>query len=406
MFKKQKTDNFYLYSTELDNFFISDFMIKAPEGYVKAYLLALMFAQLGASVDNASLARQLDMAKESLDDCWGYWEAQGLVKRVNNELVPGAGYDVEFVNLRELVGSSAPAERREACELDNKELAKLYNDIQKATGRIITGAEMIEIGNWIAELNILPALILYAYNYCASRRRSSAFRYVGTVLKDWASKGIRTADEAEEFVNENDNRFSDYKTIFAELGFSRNPTAEEKRLMNAWFDDRSYSLNDILSACKQTAGISNPNLKYVDAVLKNAKGVPEEGERKRENTAVKINRLYESIRKENEEKSEAQRRLVFSRLPRVETIIKELAAESLRQTQAVLSRDGLALAETRKKTEALRAEKAALLRSGGFSENATDNIYSCIKCKDTGVLEDGSPCSCYVEKLETINGEA
>ena len=31
--------------------------------------------------------------------------------------------------------------------------------------------------------------------------------------------------------------------------------------------------------------------------------------------------------------------------------------------------------------------------------------YSCSKCKDTGLTEDGLVCSCYAEKLEMINGK-
>lgn len=407
MFKEQKSNNFYLYSTEVENFFISDFMIKAPEGYVKAYLLGLMFARLGAAMDNVALARQLGVEPGEIEDCWEYWEEKGLVKRRNNELSPESGYDVEFVKLRELVGSAAPAaEQREACELDNVQLAKLYKDIQKAAGRMITGAEMREIGNWIADLGVCPELIIYCYAYCASKRRSTAFRYVGTVLKDWLARELRTPEAVEHFLSEYDNRFSSYKAVFTELGFSRNPTAEEKRMMNAWLDDYAYSMDEILSACKQTAGISNPNLKYVDAVLKNSKGAAEEGEVRRENAAVKINRMYESIRKENEAKTEAMRRLVFSKLPRVEVIMHDMGEESIRQTQAMLRRDGVLLAETRRRLEALREEKASLLRGGGFAENATDTVYTCSKCKDTGVLEDGSPCFCYAEKLEKINGEA
>ena len=50
-------------------------------------------------------------------------------------------------------------------------------------------------------------------------------------------------------------------------------------------------------------------------------------------------------------------------------------------------------------------EKKELLTKAGYSENATDPIYTCPKCKDTGVLEDGSTCSCYGEILEKINGK-
>lgn len=397
MFKKIKTDNFYLYSTEVENFFISDFMIKAPGEYVKAYLLALMFAGLGTSIDNESLKRQLSMSSEEIEDCWEYWENLGVIKRVNND---DSGYDVEFVNLRELIGSAAPSERVES-ELDDKEIAKLYKDIQAATGRMIELRESQEILSWINDLSISPSLILYCYGYCAQNRKSSTYRYVGAILKDWNKQGIRTTEDAEIYLGSNDNRYSNYKAIFNELGFSRNPTAEEKRMMNDWFDKAEFSLDDVLNACKQTIAISNPNLKYVDAVLRNTK----EPESKTENVAVKINKIYEELRAKNEAKTKENRSLVFSKIPRIKDIMKELGEEGLKQSQALVRRDRIALQEIQKKITNLTSEKAELLRRAGFDPNITDRIYSCPKCKDTGVLEDGSVCSCYAEKLEELNGK-
>lgn len=400
MFKKIKTDNFYMYSTEVENFFISDFMIKAPGEYVKAYLLALMFAGLGTSIDNESLKRQLGMSSTEIEYCWEYWENLGVVKRVNDQANPELGYDVEFVNLRELIGSAAPTPRVESV-LDDKEMAKLYKDIQLATGRMIEGREIEEINSWITNLSISPSLILFCYQYCAEKRKSSAYRYVATVLKDWDKQGVRSVEDAKHYLSENDNRFASYKAIFNELGFSRNPTAEEKRLMNDWFDNVGLSLDEILKACKQTISISNPNLKYVDAVLRNTKGQ----DLKTENIAVKINKLYEEIRERNEAKTEENRKLVFSKLPRVNEIMKELGELGLKQSQAIVRRDGIALKETREKMESLILEKEKLLKEAGFEINIIDKIYSCPKCKDTGVLEDGSVCSCYAEKLEKLNGK-
>jgi len=401
MFKKSKTGNYYLYSTEVENFFISDFMTKAPGEYVKAYLLALMFAQLGASVDNESIKRQLAMSDDEIEDCWAYWESLGIIKRSN---ASDSSYDVELVNLRELIGTPKLCEEHIESALDEKALSQLYKEIQKATGRMIELREMQEIVSWINDYNLSPELIVFCYKYCASKRKSSAFRYVGAVLRDWKDKGIKTADEAEDFLGENDSRFGIYRAIFSELGFSRNPTAEEKRIMNEWIDKYNYTQRDVLQACKQTAAISNPNIKYVDAVLRNTKGKDPEKENK-ESVAIRINRLYEEIRKENEEKTKANRAAVFRKIPSIEAILREQSELSIKQTQAMLRRDSASLKAAKERAEELARKRKELLLQAGFEANALDSIYSCAKCKDTGVTEDGSPCSCYGEKLEKINVE-
>jgi len=398
MFRKSKAKNFYLYSTEVENVFISDLMIGAKGEYVKAYLLALMYAQLSDVVDSDIIKRQLQFSDEEMEECWSYWESLGVIKR--NE------YDVELLNLRELIASPAAGEDKEnlpLSDLNDKELAQLYKSVQIATGRMLELREMEEIVSWISEYSISPELIIFCYSYCAEKRRSNSFRYVGTILKDWSKKGIRSRADAESYLSESDGRFSVYKEIFTELGFSRNPSAEEKRLMDAWVDEFKFSMKDILNACKQTAGISNPNLRYVDAVLKNLKGSAEAT--KRENLAVLVSREYEKIRRENENKAREKREKIFAEIPRIRDIMQEIGAESIKQSKALLRHDNLRLKEAKEKIAALLSEKACLLEKAGYDKDATDNIYSCRKCKDTGILEDGGSCSCYGEILNKINGK-
>ena len=52
--------------------------------------------------------------------------------------------------------------------------------------------------------------------------------------------------------------------------------------------------------------------------------------------------------------------------------------------------------------DGLSARKASLLAANGYEENALEAVYDCPKCRDTGVLEDGSRCSCFAEKAEML----
>jgi DNA replication protein DnaC len=58
--------------------------------------------------------------------------------------------------------------------------------------------------------------------------------------------------------------------------------------------------------------------------------------------------------------------------------------------------------QLRARIESLRAERARLLTAGGYSPQALDTIYTCSKCRDTGLLEDGTRCSCYQDKLRLL----
>ena len=42
------------------------------------------------------------------------------------------------------------------------------------------------------------------------------------------------------------------------MGFDRNWTEKEQKLMDSWFDDMEFSIDRVLEACGKSSGISNP----------------------------------------------------------------------------------------------------------------------------------------------------
>lgn len=66
-FKKRQIKEIYLSNTNVENIFISEYMVAAPGEYVKVFLLSLMYANLEKELDNADIAKQLSLAEE--DPC-------------------------------------------------------------------------------------------------------------------------------------------------------------------------------------------------------------------------------------------------------------------------------------------------------------------------------------------------
>ena len=398
MFRKSKVDNYYLYGTEVDNLFISEYLSEAKGEYVKAYLLGLMYAQLGLQTDSDSLCLQLDMNKEELEDCWAYWEERHVIKRSADKYDGSGRYIVEFVNLRELAFGGGSEETRKESVLDDRELKKLFKDVQVATGRLINEDEMKEIISLTEDYEISPDLILYCYSYCVSKGKNTG-RYVSKVVKDWKQRGIESPAQAESYLEGVDKRYSDYREIFRELGINRNPSAEEKRMMSAWLA-KGISMNDILAACKKTVGMTNP-LKYLNKVLT----ADSAGEAKQEDAGAKVSRLYEKIREKNSEELAKRRDEIFGKFPELLETEKNIKKEIGEQMLAMSRRDMKAIEASKKRVASMRDEIKTALLSAGYSANALDMSYSCSKCKDTGITEDGLTCPCYAEKLEMINGK-
>ena len=407
-FKNHAISNYYLFDIPVENLFIAEYMPSAPGDYVKVYLAGLSCASLGLNDSCADIARKLNCSSAQVDEAWAYWEAQGAVRRVYANREDRSLYDVEFISLREAAfgtrTSTSPAPSR-TVNLDDSSLAQLYKDVEAACGRLLESGEPVEIASWIKDYSIDPDVILLCYQYCTRKGRSNRFKYVGFILKDWKAKGLDTVSDVEEHLGNLDRHYSLYRSVFRQMGFHRNPTEAEKKLMDGWFDDMGFTIDRVFEACDKTAGIANPNLNYVNSVLRG--WYDEEHGTKKEETTEKnlfaaVEELYKTDRENNEKKTEALRREIYTRIPRVETIVKELRDSNFKLSKLVLAGNRKGLEEERRNAAKLLEEKKALLACAGYPEDATNNIYTCRECKDTGILESGERCSCYNEKLQRV----
>jgi DnaD/phage-associated family protein len=409
-FRKQDPSRHILYETELENIFILEYMSKAPGDFVKAYVLAQMYAQLGQPLSNDDIAKNLGISAAQVLDCWDYWEKEGLIEKKYHESESRFEYDVEFISLREQVFGrgtvSAPGPK--SAGLDNKALQELYSKVEKLTGRLLEGNEPVVIAGWMESYGMEPEMILAGYRYCVDQGKTTRYSYVGSILKDWKAKGLSSAQDVEDHLADMDRHYDLYKRIFKALGFKRNPTEEEMRRMRAWTDDMGFTTEKILEACAKSSGISNPNINYVDSVLK-AWYKEEHGESPaaKQDLYSRVMALYEEDRRRNTEKTNQIRREIYEKLPMVKELNQELQDARFGLSRALfMGANGSAAQEREKKRiSAILAERARLLTEAGYAPDAGEQIYTCRLCKDTGELDDGTRCSCFKDKLALLQAE-
>ena len=412
--KKQSVQNYYLYDTEVENLFISEYMPSAPENAVKLYLLALMHAQQGLPLSDEQAAKRLGISLASVADAWEYWRGKGLVRLTVKDPKRPAEHEAELLNIREMMYGRRPEPSMSTIEsapfaLDDEAFAKLLHSIESVTGRLLEAKEPEEVASWITDYGMEPEVILFGYKYSNQKGKSNRFRYVGAILKDWRAKGLVSVDQIEDTLAASDRHYEFYRAVMKELGFHRNATEGEKRIMDNWFDKMGLSLDEVKDACRKTTGISNPNLNYVNSILTaryNEKNASGEEKLTEENIFAKVSAIYEKTRKENAEKTERIRSEIFTKIPRIRSIVEEIKSGGIAVSRAMLrgGAGSAAVAREKERIEALNKEKAGLLASAGYPANALDAIYSCIRCKDTGILEDGSRCPCFKEKAESLIG--
>ncbi|MCQ2552974.1 MAG: hypothetical protein MJ150_01535, partial [Clostridia bacterium] len=176
--------------------------------------------------------------------------------------------------------------------------------------------------------------------------------------------------------------------------------------MRKWFFEMNLSMDDVLAAISKTTSSYAPNIKYVDSIIAQSRAI-ETDKTDAESAYSKVQAQYEAIREENAKKTKDIRQRIFTEIPEVENIMAQLKSCSSDAVAAMLSRNVSEQKAVEQKRKELNLKKEKMLRDAGYAPNALDPIYSCSKCKDTGLLDDGTTCSCYAEKLETfINGRS
>lgn len=421
--RRERTSEYYLSDTHVENMFINEFMPVAPGEYVKVYLFALMYADLGMEMSSGDIAKQLGMDEEDVLKAWSYWEKMGVIRKI-----PGDGgsfdYTVEFTDLkaglygrhaaRGEVGKPSP-ESDFSDILSDGEIRKMYGEIEKILGRPVNGSEMKEIAQWIGDLNASVDMIVHAFKYCREIKKDSV-RYVAGVIRGWISKGLSDKESIDRYLEENSQRMFLYRRVFKALGFRRNPTEEEQRRMDGWFDDMGYGIDVVLEACRKTSGISSPNINYVDAILKNwkneglsgavAASVDREAGSGDANdasvvTVTDVMRYYEYIL--TKEQDEAKKRCdeVYSKVPRVKEIDEELNNLSVQASRLILMSGGSRKESTKKireQSDELMREKAVLMTENNFELDYMEIRYRCDICRDSGVNDNGERCRCFPER--------
>ena len=408
-FRREKVTDYFLLDTNVENMFINEYMVSAPGEYVKVYLLALMYADLGEKVSNEIIAKHLNMDPEDVLKAWTYWENMGVIRKDFTDSQSKFDYGVEFVALKGLLYGTKDEQVAKASQgisemMADEEMKTMFSDIEKILGRVLSSTEVRQITSWVTDFQASPEVIAYCFEYCAERKKTS-IKYAEAVVKNWTEQGLRTAEDVEKLRSQSEKKQYLYKRVFQALGFNRNATEEEKRIMDGWFDEMGFSIDKVLEACGKTAGIPSPNINYVNKVLENwYKEAGGGAGGSKEVTTSEVMEYYETLRRLETREAETRKAEVYEKIPRIKEIENELSSLNSEMSKIIIS-DTIDKKETTRKIretmDSLNAEQAFLLTDNGFELDYMDIHYTCPDCKDTGMLETGERCGCFGEVTRT-----
>ena len=118
-----------------------------------------------------------------------------------------------------------------------------------------------------------------------------------------------------------------------------------------------------------------------------------------------IENIYNEIRMRNERELTARRRKIFTEVPELEQLDREITSENAALIRRIVRLNpedvNAAREEGRAKVRVLRGRFNTLLSENGYTEADLTISYDCPLCQDAGFV-DGHRCSCYKKHLMSL----
>ncbi len=457
---KDPIKNPMLFSTPVENLFISELLPSAPGDFVKVYMLGLMNAQYGLAQDYQTTANVLKLSLEDIENAWAYWEEKGAVRQVYDAAVHA--YRIQFISqLDELYGGSTASEEKysaeaaatvennenagnsvtegskvtaplppkersaspddESARLQDLEIAALYEQLQEAKGGSISQMDASRIRDAINIYEITPDVYSYAIKYCKDLDNYNV-KYITNVALRWKEEGCKDIVQVKELLDKESKRNSEFNRIFQAVGYHRQWTPADREMMTTWLDDWQFSMKEILDACSKTAGMREPDLRYVNRILENkmkeAGGINTRkdsdsnrssgrsssgGDSYRHSVSRKVlGDYYEYLRNEAELEYQNHRSTARKEIPGMANLLT-LEDELNKAIMVSFSFSPKAKEERKvqiQKINDLDAQKRKLLQQNGYPQDYLDKRFKCEKCKDSGITDKGEFCTCTKDRVE------
>ena len=223
----------------LDTHFITDYLPEASGNAVRVYLYGLHVCRSNKEMTLSSLANELRLTEEEVIDCFKIWEEYDLVS-----IISDSPFAVRYLPLSK---SGKPRKfKPEKYSEFTSSLQALLPD------RMIGTSEYSAYFNLMEEYSIKPEAMLMICKYCVDLKGTSiGYRYIITVAKDFAMRGIVTTELIEKELSDYMVRSDDISAILTALGLKRKPEIEDLQLFNKWKSQMGYEQRVLLFIAKK-----------------------------------------------------------------------------------------------------------------------------------------------------------
>lgn len=227
--------------TLVDNIFINEFLPKAPDLCVKAYILGLSKCSSPESEDNSLdyFAEKLKVCPDDVVSLFKYWEDMGLVQVLSTDPI-----EVRYLPITKTSVHVKKFQVDKYADF-NIQMQELFSK------RMIMPNEFSEFYNLIEREHMDQSAIIALSKYCIEQKGFNLNpNYVITVAKDWLKDNIRTKEAVENRINELGLADEKMSLILSAMNTKRKIQLEDKELLDKWLNSYGFELNVIIFVVK------------------------------------------------------------------------------------------------------------------------------------------------------------
>lgn len=223
----------------VDTSFITEYLPEASGDAVKVFVYGLYLCRSEKELSLADFSAALNLTEADVKDCFKFWEEYDLVAIISDEPLS--------VRYLPLSGKARP----------RKYKPEKYTDFSNALQalfpkRMISVAEFTAYFDVMESFKIKPEAMLMICKYCVDLKGESiGYRYVVTVAKDFAYRGIVTPELIEQELADYNMRGGEITDVLNALGLKRKPEVEDLNLLKKWKTDLGYDQSVLIFIAKK-----------------------------------------------------------------------------------------------------------------------------------------------------------
>ena len=246
--------------TPVDNQFIQEFLPAARGDDVRVYLYGLMRCyHPEAEMSLEQMSRDLEMTEEGILKAYRYWERKGLVRRVSDD--PPA---FQYISLRQRMMSGSETRLDPEYEAFVDSIYGVFDH-----GRRLHGSEIRTCYEWVEDLKLPTEAVLMLLKHMERLKgKDFTIRSAEKAAIQMAQEGVRTVEEAEEFLSRDQAVYQGTRAVLKRLGKRNLPSEDQLNLYRKWTREWGFTQEAILEACAETAK-GDPSMGYLDGILGN-----------------------------------------------------------------------------------------------------------------------------------------